>query len=190
MSYKIIVDSCGELFDDMKADGRFQSVPLELEVDGYHVVDDESFDQLEFIRRVKESRHSPKSSCPSPQRYVEAYLGEAEHVYVVTLSSKLSGSYNSAELAKKLYLEEHMAKQIHVFDSCSASIGETLIAEKIQESEEAGKSFEEVVAETEKYIKDQQTFFVLETLETLRKNGRLSNLKAWVAGALNIKPVM
>ena len=190
MSYKIIVDSCGELFDDMKADGRFQSVPLELEVDGYHVVDDESFDQLEFIRRVKESRHSPKSSCPSPQRYVEAYLGEAEHVYVVTLSGKLSGSYNSAELAKKLYLEEHMAKQIHVFDSCSASIGETLIAEKIQESEEAGKSFEEVVAETEKYIKDQQTFFVLETLETLRKNGRLSNLKAWVAGALNIKPVM
>ena len=172
MSYKIIVDSCGELFDDMKADGRFQSVPLELEVDGYHVVDDESFDQLEFIRRVKESRHSPKSSCPSPQRYVEAYLGEAEHVYVVTLSGKLSGSYNSAELAKKLYLEEHMAKQIHVFDSCSASIGETLIAEKIQESEEAGKSF------------------VLETLETLRKNGRLSNLKAWVAGALNIKPVM
>ena len=105
MSYKIIVDSCGELFDDMKADGRFQSVPLELEVDGYHVVDDESFDQLEFIRRVKESRHSPKSSCPSPQRYVEAYLGEAEHVYVVTLSGKLSGSYNSAELAKKLYLE-------------------------------------------------------------------------------------
>ena len=121
---------------------------------------------------------------------MEAYLGEAEHVYVVTLSGKLSGSYNSAELAKKLYLEEHMAKQIHVFDSCSASIGETLIAEKIQESEEAGKSFEEVVAETEKYIKDQQTFFVLETLETLRKNGRLSNLKAWVAGALNIKPVM
>lgn len=190
MSYKIIVDSCGELFDDMKADGRFQSVPLELEVDGYHVVDDESFDQLEFIRRVKESRHSPKSSCPSPQRYVEAYLGEAEHVYVVTLSGKLSGSYNSAELAKKLYLEEHKEKQIHVFDSCSASIGETLIAEKIQESEEAGKSFEEVVAETEKYIKDQQTFFVLETLDTLRKNGRLSNLKAWVAGALNIKPVM
>lgn len=153
MSYKIIVDSCGELFDDMKADGRFQSVPLELEVDGYHVVDDESFDQLEFIRRVKESRHSPKSSCPSPQRYVEAYLGEAEHVYVVTLSGKLSGSYNSAELAKKLYLEEHMAKQIHVFDSCSASIGETLIAEKIQESEEAGKSFEEVVAETENILK-------------------------------------
>ena len=190
MSYKVIVDSCGELFDDMKADGRFQSVPLELEVDGYHVVDDESFDQLEFIRRVKESRHSPKSSCPSPQRYVEAYLGEAEHVYVVTLSGKLSGSYNSAELAKKLYLEEHKEKQIHIFDSCSASIGETLIAEKIQESEEAGKSFEEVVAETEKYIKDQQTFFVLETLDTLRKNGRLSNLKAWVAGALNIKPVM
>ena len=121
---------------------------------------------------------------------MQAFDCAAEDIYVVTLSGNLSGSYNSAYLARSMYLEKNPDKKIHVFDSCSASIGETLIAEKIQESEEAGKSFEEVVAETEKYIKDQQTFFVLETLETLRKNGRLSNLKAWVAGALNIKPVM
>ena len=190
MSYKIIVDSCGELFDDMKADGRFQSVLLELEVDGYHVVDDESFDQLEFIRRVKESRHSPKSSCPSPQRYVEAYLGEAEHVYVVTLSGKLSGSYNSAVLGSNLLNEEKPGRQIHVFNSRSASVGQTLIAMKIQECEEAGYSFDKVIETVDAYIAGQHTFFVLDNLETLRKNGRLSKAKALVASALKIKPVM
>ncbi len=190
MSYKIIIDSCGELTEEMKKSGNFETASLQIDVGGHHIVDDETFDQADFLKKIRESEECPKSSCPSPERYMEEYHCEAEHIYAVTLSAELSGSYNSAELAKKLYLEEHMAKQIHVFDSCSASIGETLIAEKIQESEEAGKSFEEVVAETEKYIKGQQTFFVLETLETLRKNGRLSNLKAWVAGALNIKPVM
>ena len=119
-----------------------------------------------------------------------AFEGEAQNVYAVTLSSQLSGSYNSAELGKKLYLEENENKNIHVFDSKSASIGETLIAMKIQECEEAGMEFQEVVKEVDQYIETQHTFFVLETLDTLRKNGRLSNLKALVAGALNIKPVM
>jgi DegV family protein with EDD domain len=116
-----------------------------------------------------------------------AYEGDAEHVYVVTLSGKLSGSYNSAVLASQLYNEEHEDnKQIHVFNSKSASIGETLIGLKIQEMEESGLSFEEVVTQVEDYISSMNTFFVLETLEA----GRLSNLKALVANTLNIKPVM
>lgn len=190
MSYKIVVDSCGELTPEQKADAHFASAALELDVDDYHVVDDETFDQKEFLKRVKESPNCPKSTCPSPERYMKAYEGEAENVYAVTLSSQLSGSYNSAELGKKLYLEEQQKKNIHVFDSKSASIGETLIAMKIQECEEAGMQFTEVVKEVDRFIKTQNTFFVLETLDTLRKNGRLSNLKALVAGALNIKPVM
>lgn len=190
MSYKIVVDSCGELTDAMKRDGHFYSVALELDIDDYHVVDDEHFNQAEFLRKARESRNCPKSSCPSPQSYVDVYKGEQERIYAVTLSDKLSGSYNSAELAAKLCLEECPEKKIYVFNSRSASVGETLIALKVQELEEAGKSFEEIVKETEAYIEAQQTYFVLETLETLRKNGRLSNLKAWVAGALNIKPVM
>ena len=190
MGYKIVVDSCGELSEDLKADGHYQSVALELEVDNYRIVDDESFDQLDFLKRVKESNHSPKSSCPSPESYMNAFDGDAEHVYVVTLSGRLSGSYNSAVLAKNLYEEEHQGKQIHVFDSCSASIGETLIGMKIQEKEEEGCSFEKVISEVDQYIEGMHTFFVLESLETLRKNGRLSNLKAMVASALNIKPVM
>lgn len=121
---------------------------------------------------------------------MEAFEGEAEHIYVVTLSAELSGSYNSAELARKLYTEKHREKKIHVFNSCSASIGETLIGLKAEECEKAGKSFEETVETVEAYIKKQNTYFVLESLEALRKNGRLSNLKAFVANALNIKPVM
>lgn len=190
MSYKIVVDSCGELTPEQKADPHFASAALELDVDDYHVVDDESFDQAEFLRQVKASPNCPKSTCPSPERYMTAFQGEAENVYAVTLSSQLSGSYNSAELGKRLYLEENEEKNIHVFDSKSASIGQTLIAMKIQECEEAGMEFQQVIQEVDRFIETQNTFFVLETLDTLRKNGRLSNLKAFVAGALNIKPVM
>ena len=190
MSYKIVVDSCGELPESYKKDKRFECVPLVLDIDGYHVVDDETFDQADFLRRVAESPNCPKSSCPSPERYLEAYTCEAENVYAVTLSAELSGSYNSAELGKKLYLEERGQKNIHVFNSCSASIGQTLIAMKIEACEKAGMSFAEVVKEVDAYIAGQNTYFVLESLEALRKNGRLSNLKAFVANALNIKPVM
>lgn len=189
--YKIIIDSCGELPDELKRDGHFCNVALELEVDGVRIVDDETFDQKDFLQRVRESRTSPKSSCPSPESYVEAYEGEAENVYVVTLSEKLSGSYNSAVLASQLYFEDHdQKKNIYVFNSRSASIGETLIGLKVQEYEEAGLAFDEIVSKVEDYIDSMNTFFVLETLETLRKAGRLSNLKAFVANTLNIKPVM
>lgn len=190
--YKIVIDSCGELTEELKSDGHYETVSLEMEVNGCRIVDDETFDQLDFLKRVKESPVGPKSSCPSPECYMQAYEGEAEHVYVVTLSKELSGSYNSAVLAKKLYAEEHGedGKKIYVFNSRSASIGETLIGMKAQEYEEAGYTFEDTVAAVEKYISEQNTYFVLETLETLRKNGRLSNLKAFVANALNIKPVM
>ncbi len=189
--YKIVIDSCGELTQELKEDGHYVNVPLEMDINGYRVVDDESFDQKDFLRRVAESPVGPKSSCPSPELYMKSFEGEAEHIYVVTLSKELSGSYNSAVLAKNLYEEEHGTdKKIYVFNSKSASVGETLIGMKAQECEEAGCSFEETVEKVEQYISEQNTFFVLETLEVLRKNGRLSNLKAFVANALNIKPVM
>ena len=89
-----------------------------------------------------------------------------------------------------MYEEEIGEKQIYVFNSRSASVGETLIGLKIQECEEAGMSFEEVIETTESYIEEQHTHFVLENLETLKKNGRLTGVKALVASALNIKPVM
>lgn len=190
MSYKIIVDSCGELPERCKNDEHFESIPLSMQIDEYLIVDDETFDQADFLEKVAESPNCPKSSCPSPERYMEAYRCDADHVYAVTLSGNLSGSYNSAVLGKNLYHEEYGEKKIHVFDSCSASIGETLLALKIEECEAKGMSFEETVETVEAYKNEQHTYFVLETLEVLRKNGRLSNLKAFVVNALNIKPVM
>ena len=190
MSYKVIVDSCGELTEEMKASGNFETASLTMEVGGVRIIDDASFDQADFLKRVAECPESPKSSCPSPEDYMEKYRCEAERVYAVTLTAELSGSYNSAVLAKNLYIEEYGEKDIHVFNSRSASIGETLIAMKVQECEEAGMTFEQVVDTVERYIDGQHTYFVLENLDTLRKNGRLTGIKSLVAGALNIKPVM
>ena len=190
MNYKIVIDSCGELPPAYKEDGRFESIPLTLTVEGEDIVDDASFDQKSFLAKVAASPECPRSSCPSPERYKNAYDCPAEHIYAVTLSAALSGSYNSAMLGRQLLLEERPEKKIHVFNSRSASVGETLIALKIQECEEAGMDFEDVVSHVEAYINGQTTYFVLENLETLRKNGRMSKVKALVASALNIKPVL
>lgn len=190
MSYKVIVDSCGELTEEMKKSGLFETASLGIQVGDWSIVDDETFDQAEFLRRVAECPECAKTSCPSPEKYMESYKCDAEHVYAVTLSAELSGSYNSAVLGKNLYEEEYGEKKIHVFNSKSASIGQTLIALKIAEYEDAGLSFEEVIEKVEDYIDHKHTYFVLETLETLRKNGRLTGVKALVATALNIKPYM
>lgn len=190
MSYRIVVDSCGEFTEEMAKDSHFVHAALNLEIDGNHFVDDETFDRLRFLDLVEKSPNCPKSSCPSPEVYMSAFDCGADHLYAVTLSAELSGSYNSAVLGQNLYLEDHPDAKIHVFNSCSASVGETLLAKKIQECEEAGMEFEEVIKAVEAYQAERQTFFVLESLDHLRKNGRLSAVKAFVASALNIKPVM
>lgn len=190
MEYVVVMDSCGERTDAMKKDERVISAPLTLQVDEYMIVDDDTFDQADFLKKVAESPNCPKSACPSPDYYKEAFAKAEKRAYAVTLSGNLSGSYNSAMLAKELLLEERPDMQVHVFDSCSASIGETLITMKIQECEEAGMEFEELVERVQKYIESQDTHFVLENLETLRKNGRLSLIKAVAASVLKIRPVM
>lgn len=190
MRYRIVVDSCCELQEKYKNDERFRRVPLGLEVGDYQIWDDENFNQKEFLEKVAAYPLCPKSSCPSPEKYMEAYDCDAEEIYVVTLSSHLSGSYNSAELGKNLFIEKHGEKKIHVVDSESASCGETQIAMRIMRYKEAGLSFEDTVSKIEVFKRRMRTYFVLDNLETLRKNGRLSGVKALVASTLNIKPVM
>ena len=175
MSYKIVIDSCGELLEQWKQDERFASVPLTLTVGSENIIDDETFNQADFLQKVAACPECPKSACPSPESYRKAFD---------------CGSYNSAVLGASLLHEEKKGVQIHVFNSCSASIGQTLIAMKIAQCEDAGLPFEDVVSVVNKYIEEQHTFFVLENLETLRKNGRLSRVKALVATALKIKPIM
>ena len=190
MSFHIVADSCCELTADMKKRENIEIAPLTLEVGGESILDDETFDPKYFLKRVAECPECPKSACPSPDYFRKSFLNGAERCYAVTLSAQLSGSYNSAVLGANLAQEENEDLKIHVFNSRSASIGETLIVKKIVECEEAGMSFERVVETVELYISTQHTYFVLENLETLRKNGRLSKTKALVASALKIKPVM
>ncbi|MBQ6888304.1 MAG: DegV family protein [Lachnospiraceae bacterium] len=191
MSYKIVVDSCCELPEEFKNDDRFEIVPLELYIGDYQVWDDENFNQEDFLKRIAESSQCAKTACPSPEKYMEAYNVPADDVFVVTLSSKLSGSYNSAVLGKNLYYETYGEnKNIHICDSESACCGETQLALKAMELEEAGLAFEQIVKQLEAFRDAQNTYFVLDNLETLRKNGRLTGVKAVVASTLSIKPVM
>ena len=190
MSYKIVVDSCCELPEELKGDPRFEIVPLGIEVGDWHIQDDAGFNQAEFLKKVAECPTCPRSSCPSPDRYKQSFDCDAEHIYVVTLSANLSGSHNSAVLGKNLYEEKHNDKKIHVVDSKSASCGEAQIALKAMELEEQGLSFEEIVKRLEDFRDEMNTYFVLNNLETLRKNSRLTGVKALVASTLNIKPVM
>ena len=192
MKIRYVGDSCCEFPEDFKKEHDCVNVPLTIMVGDDVIIDDASFDQADFLKKVAAYPKCPKSSCPSPEQYMSAFEGDVDIVFVTTLSSELSGSYNSAVLAKQLYEEDHPdeKKKIHVFNSYSASCGEMQVLLKAAELVEQGLSFEEVVEKTEKFAYDDlKTYFVLESLETLRKNGRLSTMKALAATALSIKPV-
>lgn len=190
MKYKIVVDSCCEVPEKYNGDDRFQIIPLGLEVGDYRIMDDDDFNQAEFLAQVAVCPQCPKSSCPSPEKYMEAYRTEAENVFVITLSSHLSGSYNSAVVGKELYHEQYGDKNIYVLDSETASSGETQYLYKVIELQEKGLSFEDTVKELEAFRDEMKTYFILDNLETLRKNGRLTGVKAMVVSTLNIKPIM
>lgn len=189
MSYLILCDSCTDFTREMEQNPHFVRIPLTLHVGKDDIIDDETFDQQAFLKKVAACPECPKSSCPSPESFME-YFEQAEDIYIVTLSSHLSGSYNSAELAKSMYLEDHKDKNIHVFDSKSASAGQSLIALEIAKRADSNLSFDQIVKEISAFIDSMGTKFVLETLDMLRKNGRLSNITALLVNALNIKLVM
>ena len=190
MSFKIVVDSCCDLTPQMRRDPCFVKVPLTIHSNGSVFVDDDTLDQADLLWAMKQSPEAPSTACPSPQAYLDAFQGEEQDIYVVTLSALLSGSHNSAEQARVLMEEEEPERNIYVFNSCSAASGEVLIALKIQELASSGMPFKRVIREVEQYIYQMQTLFVLESLENLRKNGRLTKAQAVVTGALRIKLFM
>lgn len=100
MSYLILCDSCTDFTKEMMEDSHFIRIPLTLHIGEEDIIDDETFDQKSFLQKVAAYPDCPKSSCPSPEKYME-YFEQADDIYIITLSSHLSGSYNSAELAKK-----------------------------------------------------------------------------------------
>ncbi len=95
MDYKLIVDSCCELVPSLKNTMDAESVPLSITLEGVSYIDDETLSIPHFLKAMKASKHMPKSACPSPEAYAEKFR-KAKHTFAVTISSRLSGSHNSA----------------------------------------------------------------------------------------------
>jgi len=190
MRYKIVADSSTDVNQEMQERMNIQLAPLTLEIDGVRFIDDETFNVPEYLDLTEKSPNVPKSACPSPDDYLKAYHGDEDGVFVITLSSELSGSYSTAILAKELLEEEDSTKKVHVFDSKSACAGQVAIALKVQEYIEADLDFEDIVEKVEAYITQMATVFVLEKIEHLQKNGRMTKMKATIVNVLNIKLVL
>lgn len=191
MSYKIVVDSCCDLTADMKKWNNLEVVPLTLQIGDYIIPDDENFNQDDFVKRMLESDMLAKSACPSPQAFADACEGDYDDVYIVTITSKLSGCYNSAVQGTELYKSEHNDnKNIHVFNSLATSGTEILIAKKVKALADSGASFNEIVETVEDYITEHsRLYFCLESFDILKGNGRLFNLAANVIETLRVKVI-
>ena len=190
MSFKIIVDSCCDLSPDLLSSGPFHSVPLTIHVGDSEFRDDERLNTEQLVDAMAMCQQASTTSCPSPAEYLAAYEAAQGDIYVVTLSALLSGSHNSAWQAAQIFREEHPDRNIHVFNSCSASAGETHIALALSKLASSGMPFGEVVAEMDRRIAQMNTLFVLENLDVLRKAGRLTRVQSLVTGALRVKLVM
>ena len=189
MAYKILCDSCTDFTPAMEADPHFVRIPLVIDVDGQTFVDDGTIRQEELLSAMRASQGPTRTACPAPEAY-RFYFDQAEDLYIVTLSERLSGSCNAADQAVKCYREEGGRHNVHVFNSRSASAGQVQAALKIQELAEQGLPFDDVVDQVEQYLDEMDTMFVLESLENLRKNGRLTTVPALVTGSLRIKLLM
>ena len=163
-------------------------VPLNLQIDEKVFVDDENLNLDDYIAEMEASEKPVKTSAPSPNLFIEKFkLGES--VFVVTLSSKLSATYQSAITAKDMYIEEYGKKFIHIFDSLSASIGEGMVAFKVAELAKVGAAAAEIVEGVNSFIKGMNTYFILDKFDNLVKTGRVKPYIAKIASLLNVKPV-
>lgn len=186
MSYKIVSDSSSDI---LNIEGiNFECVPLTILTEEKEYVDDKHLDVVQMVNDLREYQGKSQTSCPSTGRYIESFI-DYDEIYVVTITSKLSGSYNSAVLAKNMYLEDHPNAKIHVFDSLSTGPEMKLLIEKIIELKNNGCSFEEVIEKASTYLESTELYFCLESIHNLAVNGRVSKLADIATRLLNIRIV-
>ena len=190
MKWKIIADSGCDYrsLDNLALDTEFVSVPLTIQVDETIYRDDAQLNIDQMMEEMYATTTASKSACPSPDDYMKSFEG-ADNIIVVTITGTLSGSYNSAEIAKKIYLEEHPDTKIHVIDSLSAGGEVDLIVRKLNQLVTEGLDFDQVVDAITDYKSKTKLLFVLAKVDNLVKNGRLSKLVGTVVGLLNIRMV-
>ncbi len=184
MNFRIIADSSCDLTPKLKKELAVETVPLSMSLGHEVFVDNDELKVDEFIKRMNEYKHQARSSCPSPHDFMEK-CGKDGTTFIVTLSSKLSGSYASAVIAKDMLAEQGVDS--YVFDSKSASAGQLLVVKRLRELIDKGLGKLKIIEELEIFIAEMKTFFVIDNLDNLVKNGRMSKVTGIIAGALNIK---
>jgi len=185
--YKIIADSSCDLtsLEHLNTNALYGRAPLRILVGDTEYVDEPGLDTRAMMDAVYAFKGKTGSACPSPEEYAE-HCRQVDEAYIVTISSNLSGSYNSAVLARDLILAEHPEKKIHIFDSLSAGPELSLIVEEIARLADSGLPFEMVCSEVERYQKRSALLFQLNSLENLTKNGRVSKMAGMTAKLLGI----
>lgn len=189
--FKIISDSSCDLTKEEINDLDVSYVPFKITIDGKEFIDDYDFNLNDFLTDMENTKNPITTSCPSPFDYMEEIEKNKDRdIYLVTISSKLSGSFNAAQVAAKEAKEKYPDINIGLIDSKSASAGQTRLVLKLLEYLKENNSFEETMDKITKYIDSQITMFVLESMQNLIKNGRIKKSAGLIANVLNIRPIM
>ena len=190
MAIQILADSCCDTTKEIVSQMEMKLIPLcVIAPGGENIMDDETLDHQRLLAAMRSSDEPARSACPSVEAY-SRQMEAAEECMVVTLSSRLSGSFNAARLAMEATLEKFPHKKIRVFDSKSASAGELRVALFIDQLRKKGLEFEEITHRTEAFIAQMDTVFLLKDLGNLVKNGRVSKLKGKLTQVLQLYPVL
>lgn len=167
---------------------NFQSVPLTISTDKDCFVDNKDLDVQNMLDTLEKYNGRSYTACPGTEQWLEAFEG-ADRIYVVVLTSTLSGAYNSACVARDLYLAEHPETEIAIFDTLTTGPELRLLVEKIMELDKAGLPFEEVCRRAEEYVSTTRLFFSFVSLHNFAQNGRVSKVVASAVGILGISIV-
>ncbi len=184
MNYKIAADSSANIYDFSKI--SFESVPLKIITAKTEYVDDSNLDVEKMVNEVKETKGKSGTSCPNIGDWLSAFEG-GDVVFAVTITSKLSGSFSTAEEAAKIYMDAHPGAKVFVVDSLSTGPEMKLLIEHISELMLSEKSFEEIRDSVTEYQNRTNLLFSLESLTNLARNGRVNPAVAKIAGVLGIR---
>lgn len=185
--YHIVADSGCDIFT--LNDESFATVPLTINTKERSFLDDEQLNISEMIEYLLTYKGRSYSACPSTSLWLSAFdsvSAETDEIYVVTLTGGLSGTYNSACVARDIYLESHPNTKIFVLDSLSIGPEVVLILKKISELKKQGYKFDTVCREIKAYMQTTRVFFAFRSLHNLAQNGRVSKLATTAAGVLGI----
>lgn len=186
MKTRIVSDSSCDIWGFEDVD--LVTVPLTISTDEKTFVDDDTIDVPAMLDHLAAYKGRSYTACPSTEGWLKAYEG-ADEVYAVTMTSALSGTYNSAMAAREIYLEQHPDAKVLVIDSLNTSCGQLLLVEKLRDLVLAGRSFEEISREMAAYQKKSRLFFALRSLHNMAQNGRVPKLVAQAIGAFGISVI-